>query len=110
MYYTLLVNTSEIYEISKNEIHETVFFGTNFENSQTGLQIFKTNMGNGSSSSKDHVKGPGLFSVQSASGALPEFVDFYDRPEKKWKVRDTSPTFFFFSRKRNVRNTARTST
>ena len=48
-------------------------------------------MGNSfSSSDKDHVKGPGLYSVQSASGALPEFVDFYDRPEKKWKVRPGS--------------------
>ena len=74
--------------------HETVSSEQILKNSQTGLQIFKTNMGNGSSSSKDHVKGPGLFSVQSASGALPEFVDFYDRPEKKWKVRDTSRRFF----------------
>ena len=49
-------------------------------------------MGN-RSSSNDHVKGPGLFSVQSASGALPEFVDFYDRPEKKWKVRRIRDVF-----------------
>ena len=65
-------------------------------------------MGNGSSN--DHVKGPGLFSVQSASGALPEFVDFYDRPEKNGRYAFSRR--FFFSTRSNTHthtHTARTS-